>query len=154
MNLVLRKFYDVSYVNGRYIIQVIPGKYEVSAFYTDAKKRRRPITRSRRRVRKNRGSRLKIVYPESVEESKPIIREASYSKDKSSKILRDWWIPEARQLYDHLKQYSSRLTPIEVMALFKEVRKRWHNWSYDQICEYLDGKIDTSLTYGENKKYS
>lgn len=97
--------------------------YEVAGFYTDNRPRKRPITKSRRRVRESNSPKMKVVSPESVEETKPIIRKTSYTKNNPSKILRDWWIPEARQLYDHLRKYSSRHTPIGIMALFKEVKK-------------------------------
>ena len=37
------------------------------------------------------------------------------------------------------------------MALVREVRKRRPEWSMDQVYEYLDSKLDASLTYDELK---
>lgn len=145
----MRRFYDVSYVNGRYVIQIIPYN-ETIGFYTDEKRRRRPI-------KKRRGGRVKetfkVVSPAPKNEAKKIVRRVSYSKSKPSRVLNDWWIPEAEQLYNHLRRHGSRLTPIEVMALFNEVRKRRPEWNYTYIYEYLDRTIDPSLSYSENKTF-
>jgi len=145
----LRRFYDVSYVNGRYVIQIIPYN-ETIGFYTDEKKRRRPIKRRRgRRVKEI----FKVVSPTPKNEAEKIVRRVSYSRSKPDRILNDWWIPEAEQLYNHLRKHGSRLTPIEVMALFNEVKKRRPEWDYTHIYEYLDKTIDPSLTYSENKTF-
>jgi hypothetical protein len=146
----LKRFYDVSYINGKYIIQISP-EYEIVGFYTDNKSRKRPITKSRRRVRRAEPPRMKIISPEPKERTKKIIRKTSYSKIRPSKIIRNWWIPEVEQLYQRLKKFGSKLTPIHVMALFREVRKRRPEWSYSDIYEYLDRRLDASLSYDEMK---
>lgn len=144
----MRKFYEVSYVNGRYIIQVIPSG-NVIGFYTDEKRRRRPIKKKRGRVKGG----FKVISPAPRKNAEEIVKRVSYTRSRPGKILNEWWISEAEQLYHHLRRSGSRLTPIEVMALFNEVRKRRPEWSYDYIYEYLDRTIDPGLSYSENKTF-
>ena len=147
----LRKFYEVSYVDGKYIIQIIPERYDVIGFYTDSKRRRRPITRSRRRIRNVEPPVTKVVSPLPSKKSRRIVKKISYSRKRPSRVIGDWWSNEVRRLYEELKRHGSILTPIHVMALVREVRKRRPEWNMDQVYEYLDSKLDASLTYDELK---
>jgi|Deesub1362B_J571_1020462.scaffolds.fasta_scaffold00003_355 hypothetical protein len=145
-----RHIYNVTYRDGRYIIQILGEKPEKPiGFYKDKEKRTRPITK---RKKKHIRVKQKIVNPLPERKAREIIKSASISSMPSRRIIKDWWIPEAQQLYNYLRKYNDNINPIEIQNLFRVVKKYRPEWDWDIIYEYIDKHIDPALTYGENKR--
>ena len=139
--------YQVEYRDGKYVVVLNP-EDEAVAFYTDERKRVRPIKRRRRKIQR-------VIPPSRGRERERIIKKVGVSSKPKRRLAGDRWIPEAHRLYYHFRnmaRYSDmKLNPIHFQSLFRYTKKIRPDWDWDKIYEYLDEKIDPSLTYDENK---
>jgi hypothetical protein len=111
--------YLVEYRDGKYVV-VLNLEDEADVFYTDERKRVRPIMRRQRRVQK-------IILSSRGHGRKKIIKKVGITSKPKRRLTGDMWIPEAHRLYYHFgnmaRYIDMKLNLIHFHSLFRYAKK-------------------------------